>query len=221
MAYVGISRSFMDEVKNQIERMHQAETQQLSVVEPKLTGGEAIVLNALWQGHMQFKDTLPKEWGTYVEDYTVTFKVPVPEGNKERSMETTGKFPKKVFAPPGDRGYYNRLNIKIKVDATASNVPLELQQAYEFLCQLHTQNMRWAKVQEDVKKFLGACKSVNEAIKLWPDVVMYLPKDVIDKVAMKRDNTKTESAAAGMLSVLNTEELTSAAVIARLSGFKK
>lgn len=50
---------------------------------------------------------------------------------------------------------------------------------------------RWLKVQEQVVTFLRSCKSLNEAVKLWPDVRTYIPSD-----ALKRLDAKSEKAAA-------------------------
>jgi hypothetical protein len=209
----------MDNVNRQINSMEEAEAKQLEAVLPQLSGGESYAQQAIWQGHMEFSTTLPKAWRVNVEGYVLKFNVMID--GKSHQFDSSGTFTKKQSAPRvKSTGYYNdSWTPEIKFDIGAT--PPELQPVLDYLLATKQREERWEKVRLDVKKFLGSCKSVNEAIKLWPDIVMYLPGDVVEKVAEKKTQAKTESTAAAMLSSMNTDELTSAAVIARLSGFKK
>jgi hypothetical protein len=77
---------------------------------------------------------------------------------------------------------------------------------------------RWDKVDKQIMEFLTKCKSVNEAMKLWPQIEMYLPGDVVARVQEKKErNPSAPSQAAEALKALDTDHLTTAAVISRMS----
>ena len=73
---------------------------------------------------------------------------------------------------------------------------------------------KWNKTEEQVMLFLGKCKSLNEAIKLWPQVALY-----IDEEDMERFNRKVErKAREDVLEGIDTDELTAHAIAAKLAG---
>ena len=77
---------------------------------------------------------------------------------------------------------------------------------------------RWEKVQDQVLKFLGSCKSLNEAIKLWPDVRRYIPTDYLKRVDTKVEKTKTKSAGADALAGVDMDMVNTSLVLARMAG---
>jgi DNA polymerase elongation subunit (family B) len=77
---------------------------------------------------------------------------------------------------------------------------------------------RWTKVQDQVLKFLGSCKSLNEAIKLWPDVRRYIPKDYLKRVDTKVEKTKTKSSGADALAGMDMDMVNTSLVLARMAG---
>jgi hypothetical protein len=64
---------------------------------------------------------------------------------------------------------------------------------------------------------LGACKSLNEALKLWPDVRIYIPKEFLERVERKVERT-TNSGGAEAIKKVDTDAAVSAAAIARMMG---
>jgi hypothetical protein len=74
---------------------------------------------------------------------------------------------------------------------------------------------RWAKVEGDIMAFLGKCKSLNEALKLWPGVKMYIPREYIERVERKVERKVREKE---ILDDTPVDTLTAAAIAARLSG---
>jgi hypothetical protein len=63
--------------------------------------------------------------------------------------------------------------------------------------------------------FLGKCKSLNEALKLWPGVKMYIPREYIERVERKVERKVREKE---ILEDTPVDTLTAAAIAARLSG---
>jgi hypothetical protein len=76
----------------------------------------------------------------------------------------------------------------------------------------------WGARRDQIVLFLSKCKSLNEAIKLWPEVRLYVPKLYIDTVEIPvvraqpvvRKETVTEG--------LDSDGLTAAAIAAKLAG---
>ncbi len=93
----------------------------------------------------------------------------------------------------------------------------ELSVLKDHLTKLIDIKLRWKETDVKIVNFLQACKSLNEAVKLWPDVKMYLSKQDIDRMEVKREKVK-ESKALEALKQLDTDTLVSNVVIARMSG---
>jgi hypothetical protein len=86
----------------------------------------------------------------------------------------------------------------------------------------HQVASKWSQIKDKVITFFRSCKSVNEAIKLWPDVRMYIPTEYMERVERKaaRGPGSGPSDAMSVLATMNLEEIQAAAVVARLSGAK-
>jgi sugar-specific transcriptional regulator TrmB len=77
---------------------------------------------------------------------------------------------------------------------------------------------RWLKVRKQIVNFLKSCKSLNEALKLWPDVRIYIPDEFIKRVERKVEREVSISKAASALANVDTDAAISAAMTARLMG---
>jgi hypothetical protein len=80
---------------------------------------------------------------------------------------------------------------------------------------------RWAGIIKQVTEFVKAAKSINEAVKLWPDLRRYLDDETRERLDKKIERSATAaSEAAALLSKLDTETINTSTVIARMSGAK-
>lgn len=77
---------------------------------------------------------------------------------------------------------------------------------------------RWATATNQVKKFLNAAKSLNEAVKLWPDLRRYIDDDTLTRLDAKTERTKTASAAADVLATVDIDAINTNTVLARMAG---
>ena len=78
---------------------------------------------------------------------------------------------------------------------------------------------RWEAVQTQVSSFLNACKSLNEALKLWPDLRRYVGAEYLAKVAEKAEKpVKDQSAALARLAAMDMENIAVSNVLARMAG---
>lgn len=214
--YVGISTQLLDEVAGHTQRMRKAEQASLPKQDYLLTGNESWLLAAVWGKYLPLKDQMPKEWKGSTGTFTLGGVV-----YKDVALATMNIRLEKALQLPPSSGYgvpRVQINKNSQPDVTQDpNVvkilEIELQ---------HTElDARWAKVRDELQKFLNSCKSLNEAIKLWPQIEMYIPADYLQRVEDKRVVNKEASKAAEVLKDLDTDGLTAAAVTARMSGHTK
>jgi hypothetical protein len=78
-------------------------------------------------------------------------------------------------------------------------------------------NNKWKAIQEQVKSFLNAAKSLNEALKLWPALALYIHDQYINRVNANTARSQTVSKAADILATIKTDEITAAAVSVKLT----
>ena len=74
---------------------------------------------------------------------------------------------------------------------------------------------KWDKVNKDIQAFLSKCKSLNEALRLWPALKVYVPEEYIDRVNHKVERRQRETE---IIESVDIGELTAAAIAAKLSG---
>jgi hypothetical protein len=77
---------------------------------------------------------------------------------------------------------------------------------------------RYRKVREDVATFLNKCRSLNEALKLWPAIAAYVDKDYVEKVnEVKPKGERRISEAMDVLAKIDVDAVQATAVAARLA----
>lgn len=216
MAYVAISGKLLDAIDMRIRAMRAAEIEALGPrPNVSLTGSESYLLEVAWGEHLHLKDIIPKRWTGRAETMYLEFRMTLSGGESATATHYVGLSPG-LLLPPNYRAGHGGPTIVAPPD-----VP-ELAELRNHYVQVAEIELRWNKVDRQVTKFLGECKSLNEALKLWPQLVSYIPKEYVDKVMEKREQTKTESRAAAMLAAgeVDTDGVTAAAVIARMVGAK-
>lgn len=216
MAFVAISRDFMQRVESKIENMRRAEVRTLGENRPELALAptDPFFLQTIWKEHAHLQTQMPKDWLSYQETVRLKFKIPGATRAKEHNnwfefrAVCTNKdgFP----IPPRFSSYDEK--------ECDPNNPL-MASILDYALKLNEIDSRWETVASKVTNFLRACKSANEAVKLWPDVKVYFDGGDIERLETKavRAGSK-DSAAAAALAGIDTGEIMGAAVIARLSG---
>jgi len=74
---------------------------------------------------------------------------------------------------------------------------------------------KWDKVEKDILEFLGKCKTLNEAVRLFPGVRMYVQRDDLERLDRKVERFSERKK---IVEEMATDELTAAAIAARLAG---
>jgi len=189
-----------------------------------LTGNESWFIDRVWEGRTDLMTTIPEHWKARPKtvDLHVAFDWDgTPEGLKHHitfcvRLKPTGQ----IAFPPQYIPYdYYRDTPAIRIGFTPTEVlPAEFQTCYEYAQRVKEINTRWKKVIDQVSEFMQSCKSLNEALKLWPDLRVYIPKTHLERIEKKSERKASESTAAEVLSRIDTDQIQASAVIARMSG---
>ncbi len=209
MAFVGISSNLLHRVRHKIKTMQAAEINTLGN-QPKVTVSpdNLVVMQALWKEHLHLKNLIPSDWKKTTDSIQARFAIKVDE-ETTKDFRYTVHFGKEIEAPI-TYGYY-------QVYFLDTTVP-ELSEIYSYATKHAEVDARWEKVSTKVVHYLESCKSLNEAVKTWPDVKLYIDKEDLDRLEVKREKQVKSSAATEALANMNVDELVGAAVIARMSG---
>lgn len=204
--YVGISETLLNAVRDKISTMRKKEISTTGT-RPEVHVDKEVVERMLWGDYLDLKDKMPKQWKYVVQSVTAKMG---EYGSLELNYPKSG-----IVAPPVTRSSgWGTPDFSIEMDINDPGL-VEYKKYVETLKEI---NDRWDKVNEQILTFLKKCKSLNQAMKLWPQVELYIPKDYIDRINAKVDRKEQQSEAKDAVKGLDVEHLTTAAVIARMSG---
>jgi hypothetical protein len=218
MAFVGITAQMCHEVRQNIKSMRDAELKQLGespAQSIQLTGDEPWLKDAVWEGRTDLIGLLPSHWFGNPEFVDFAFYADLGTGkDKHIASKRVREFNKFPLPPMYKNSSYPTVTVKF-----GTNVPEFLKDTVSYSEKYSDIEQRWSKVTDNVNKFISNCKSLNEALKLWPDLRVYIPRYYMDRVNKKPERKeKQESNAAAVLAEINTDEIHASAVIARMSG---
>lgn len=175
MATVRISVLLIDQVKRYIDTVQ--ESVFIATIEPRNPCKAPdfkdrladTALRYLWKGHEHLKALVPKSW--LIE--TPRLDIRIASGIE---YQVEGSF----TAPPDANGRSGRyLEVNVPFDAVPADL-VKAMKEYDTLIGAHRTKSK--VVNEKIIAFLESCKSVNDAIRKYPDVAFYLPKHVKDKL---------------------------------------
>lgn len=206
MAYVATNPAFLERVAAKIGTMCTAELNTLGEMPlPQISTASDFFMDNVWGGHRDLCALMPDDFKNEFHEWRVVIEVDGDHTSLALNTRQLG-----AIYPP-NYSWYNHLRVE-KVDYP------ETQQLLAYLKTKAEIINRWTSIQQKVKGFLEECKSLNEAVKLWPDVVTYIDRGDIERLMAKRAKPEASTRAAEALAALNTDELLGAAVIARLAG---
>jgi hypothetical protein len=210
--YVAISQKLKDYVVGSISKLKAAEMATTDVAEPRIDPSSTFGMQLIWQGALDIADKVPHTWLRKQEFMNVTASLTREDGTSFNNTFAL-RMTKEVNMPPDAGGYGNYT----KLSPEQACAP-ELAEYFASVLASDEIKQRWEKIRLQVLNFLDECKSLNEALKLWPQLNMYIPKEYLDRVAEKAEAKPKESRAADALKNLDTNLAVSSAVIARMSG---
>ena len=227
--YVPIGAGVIADTKRKIRNLQNAEMQSLpdpTLVKTRLVTDPlllTLIMDKLWRKLADLRERLD------VPEYRHPRQVEVGVRYHTSETEPGSGLPYKLSTFTANsldvpcfhgisRERYDFPRIKVKFDTTEHPDFPELVAAEiaRFEC-----IERWDAVNKEIVAFLGKCKSANEAVKLYPEIVRYMPEDTMAKINKKTARgERTESEAAAMLKGLNKDNINVSTVLARMAGAK-
>lgn len=220
MATVYITKELITRVKQRINNMRRAER---SADVPNfdknifVDASQMYNLGCWGAKHVHLINQIPKDWLQATTDANITIKGTLDDG---RNLATVARFSglTSAYHRPKD-SYYSKSDSELTLTEVRA-LPEEMLGRAELLQRWDEAvialdiDAKWEKVETDIAEFLKKCKSLNEAVKLFPNVTMY-----IDAEDMQRLNRKVERASQRKLIVesYDTDGLTAAAIAAKLA----
>lgn len=193
MALVRISKKLLSDVGikiNNIENKSLAATVTPlnPVVDP--TYQPALVtaaLDVLWGKHAHLRTQIPKEWTTVVQRLDVTFiddkgQVAYPE--KQVVTE--------VACPPNSSRHGSYVEVRVPLSAMPSDFSARVA-AFDAALVAHVDKFKNVRVQ--VAEFLKRSKSLNDAVKRYPDISLYLNQEALNELGRTSDRKRGGGAA--------------------------
>ena len=211
MAYVAISASLMNEVENKINRMKEADENLIQKPIDEITYQTLPddLDHLMWGDHYHLKNVIPDDWKVYNKEHRANTKF-THDGVELKSVLYI-KTAVGTAAPPKTSSYTTNFDVPSTHPIMAEIVQRDVAH-YE-------NNKKWKAIRAQIKDFLNNCKSLNEAVKLWPDVRVYVPKSYMDRMLVKSERTAEKiSKASEFLKQIDTDNAVAAAVGARMAG---
>ena len=221
MAYVAISNGLISSTEHNIRDMRNKEKEAVPTVPESGTvpDNDANITALIWGNHQHLCKLMPDEWKARPGKVTLRIDFDMGEGFGDRKY--TADF--QVAAPNGfevprteqSSSYYGFIH---KVDESNPLLPQGARDLVAYRKQMHMIDKRWEDVSSKVRQFLCASKSLNEALKVWPGLSLYVAKDYIDRVNNKgTPREKTKSDVEALAASIDLDSLTAAAVASKLT----
>lgn len=217
MAYVGITDKLVNEVERTMRNLHAAELAALGtekelvarlVAAPEF---KAAIDTVLWGEYIDIQPRLSK----FDKECLVALNLPL--------LRTEGVIRRVTINVNGpcfsNNDRWHAFDLSPLAVADLNVYHLEPMQALRvFLDAQHECNARWGTIIGKVKQFLKAAKSLNEAVKLWPDLRRYIDADTLNRLDTKAEKIKTSSTAADVLATVDIDAINTSTVLARMAG---
>ncbi len=210
--YVAISGKLKDCIDHSIDTLRNAEMATTKVAVPSVDPSLTFGMQLIWQSAVGIADKVPHAWLRKQDFMNVTASLTREDGTSFNNTFAL-RMTKEVGMPPDTGGYGNYRTLTPEETCAP-----EFAEYFAATIASDEIKQRWDKIRAQVNTFLDECKSLNEALKLWPQLNMYVPKEYLDRVAEKAEAKPKESRAADALKNLDTNLAVSSAVIARMSG---
>jgi hypothetical protein len=219
MATVYISKDLIERVDSKVEKLCKHEVQETVPNWKNETSVKAneLLTRASFNEYYHLFAVMPKEWMPNTERAYLSVSKVIDENGNERTASVVFENQNNVYLRPSSERYGSS-TIHVSLDWLQNNS--HLAGAYEAIDLVEKSfaitdiKTKWAHTKKQVIDYLKKCKSLNEAIKLWPHVAFY-----IDDSDMARFNKKVErKAREDVLEGVDTDELTAQAIAAKLSG---
>jgi len=219
MAYVSISRDLINDIKKGMNNMCSAEAESY----PEATQSVLVdsfddrVMELLWGEDKAIMSSIPVSFTHQVSSIRVNLIVPNEDGTVSDSWKSRTEFYIKpnagVFVAPNRESNPTELTI----NSLAIDDPF-VKEWMDYKIIIRDINLKWDKLTRQVTTFIEGCKSLNEALKLWPDVRLYIPIKYMERIEKKVEKSNAvSSSAVDALKNIDTDFAVGAVVGARMA----
>jgi hypothetical protein len=214
MAYVAISSALIESTMNNIDKMRDKEVKQLGEVpnDIRVDPEDHLAIDLAWGKHKPLRETFDEDLTQSVDN--ITLNINLADLGTQVAFYVRPTHDRFVVPNYRSNGYNS---MSRKIEETHS---LVLTVAAAFVAHQRQRleiNAKWKAIQDQVRSFLNAAKSLNEALKLWPALALYISDNYINRVNENASRSKTVSKAADILANIKTDEITAAAVSVKLT----
>jgi hypothetical protein len=233
MALVRISKLLITEVEGRISHLRAAEVDATPAPSFEVQsfigdGVEPLATQILWGEHLHLKSQMPTSWVNKAS--TVAFETLYRHDDGHNETTAHVKFAKAcVPVPPGTSvGWEAKIVVRVPYSdieaAAADDLHIHHTVARHVMAVVEREKAErkirkvWNDRQAQIVQFLLKCKSLNEAIKLWPQVKLYVPSHYIDTVETAVVRLPVVVRKEKVTEGLDSDGLTAAAIAARLAG---
>jgi hypothetical protein len=170
--------------------------------------------NLIWGEHIHLRDQMPSEWKCSWKDYYspyVMLKVKVAtndESIRRLSIHLNVTDLKKAHSLPPR--FDSGMEIGIWEEAATTKIQALIKQYRESTEMAD----KWRKIRAQVIAFLDSAKSLNAAIKAWPDLRAFIPHEYLARVDAKPERKEAAAKVEQALATVDRDlAITSAALV--------
>lgn len=223
MAYVAVSQDLRNRVKTKIHKMRDAE---IASELPELGKTFAIDASYLFnfgcwgKDNMHLLTAIPRDWLCQEKSNYVVISGQADVEGEVQDVAKSLSFTSMTNAyrrPSTD--YWNKssstvlLEELLEMPSTTPGRDEALKRWNDAVTEEGIKK-RWAKVELDILAFLDKVKSLNEAVKLFPGIKLYVDMDDIERLERKVQRGAREE----LVVNIDMDALTASAVVAQLNG---
>lgn len=172
----------------------------------------SVVPSIVWGKHEHLRELMPANWCKETrDDIGINVKITTVASGKELSIRITLRNKaKKVFLLPPRFDHYTTYAID---DISCP----EIKAFFDLAEREQEFNAKWAKIANDVRAFLQSVKSLNAALKAWPELQAYIPPTYLERVDRKADRKSEREQVTLKLAEIDREGAVTAATMVTLA----
>jgi hypothetical protein len=214
--HVGITGELKNDVSNRIRNFFRRKAYQLefgceALSQTYTMDREHPVLSQIiWGEHEHLLALMPAEWcKRLTSDFDLRVKTKVPGREVASSIRIKVRNRAELVAPPLFESFREHTIPYDLCPDTKKYFDLNVrEEAFE---------AGWQKIANDVRNFLNSNKSLNAAIKAWPELRAYIPSDYLERVDKKPERKAQQEQAAQVLANIDREGAVAAATLVTLA----
>lgn len=212
--YVAVSKELIQSIEDKIAKLKENEQNAIEKVPYRieLPSDDPVIMSLVWGQHIALKNMIPHEWKFKAN--RVDFTTKTVEG---QSLEFQVECTTDMFDCPYNKNARDGYQTKYYETNISNDHPM-IAEYLAYRQKVSANDLKWKTVKSQVLQFIGQCKSLNEALKLWPDLRLYVKDSYLERIDKKVEKSKDESKALDALKNIDTDLAISAYVGARFAG---